>query len=103
MLERGPWVVNKDIVIVKEWDVTTPIRSISFNTTPIWVHVHGIPPASMSKENIWKIGENAGTVLEVDINEHTKWKPFVRVQLDIMVSRPLFPGFYLPRKEQCPI
>ena len=69
IIDRGPWLVHKDVTFIMEWDPNVALQNISFNTTPIWVHIYGIPPAFMSKENIWKIGEKAGTVLEVEIND----------------------------------
>ncbi|KAL5566495.1 hypothetical protein UlMin_029659 [Ulmus minor] len=103
IIDRGPWFLNKDLLILKEWDPNYALHSISLNTTPIWAHIYGIPLAFMSRENIWKIGEKAGGVLQFDLKEHTKWKPFVKAQLDIRVDNPLFPGFYLPMKKCSPI
>ncbi|KAL5580586.1 hypothetical protein UlMin_013028 [Ulmus minor] len=103
ILEKGPWFIHKDILVIKEWNPTTPLRSISFLTTPIWAQFHGLQPAFISKENIWKIGDKTGSVLEIQFNKHTKWKPFVKVQLDIHVNRPLFPGFFLPMQSHQPV
>ncbi|KAL5537961.1 hypothetical protein UlMin_044094 [Ulmus minor] len=102
-VERGPWVVNKDLLFVKEWDPNVPLKDISFITAPMWVQIHGIPPAFLSKENIWKVGEKAGSVLNLEFNEHTRWKPFVRALLDVNINRPLYPGFYLPMQARQPI
>ncbi|KAL5553670.1 hypothetical protein UlMin_041071 [Ulmus minor] len=103
ILERGPWLVNKDVIIIKEWDPNVSLNKISFATTPIWVQFHGIPLAFMTKENMWKIGEKAGGALQVKITEQSKWKPMVRAQLSVMVNNPLFPGFYLPMNAMKPI
>ncbi|KAL5577616.1 hypothetical protein UlMin_019315 [Ulmus minor] len=99
-VEHGPWVVNKDLLFVKEWDPNIPLKDISFITASMWVQIHGIPPAFLSKENIWKVGEKAGSILNLEFNEHTRWKPFVRALLDVDVNRPLYPGFYLPMQSR---
>ena len=56
----------------------------------------------MTRDNLHKIGEKAGTIIDMELSESSRWKPYVRAQLSINVNNPLYPGFYLPIKSQKP-
>ncbi|KAL5568429.1 hypothetical protein UlMin_025004 [Ulmus minor] len=102
VIDKGPWSINGEILTITEWDPSIPLQSIPLKFSLWWVQIHGIPPVFMTRDNLHKIGEKAGTVIDMELSESSRWKPYVRAQLSINVNNPLYPGFYLPLKSQKP-
>ncbi|KAL5582061.1 hypothetical protein UlMin_014503 [Ulmus minor] len=102
VIDKGPWSINGEILTLTEWDPSVPLQSIPLKFSLWWIQIHGIPPVFMTRDNLHKIGEKAGTVIDMELSESSRWKPFVRALLSINVNNPLYPGFYLPIKSQKP-
>ena len=68
-LEDGPWMFEKDLVVMAEFDGAKTIDEIEFNSVLIWVRVLKMPLGLMNKTDGELIGEMIGEVMEVDADD----------------------------------
>ena len=97
---KWPWTIKGAHLILKEWCPDLAWDEVDFNWSTFWIQVHGVPRSWKSKDNLVHIGTEAGNVKEVELNEENVhlWNRFIRVRIDVEVSRPLKSGIFLPRK-----
>ncbi|GJW31103.1 retrotransposon protein, putative, ty1-copia subclass, partial [Tanacetum coccineum] len=50
MLEKGPWFIQNNPLILKKWHPDENLLKEDVNTVPIWVKLHGIPVTAFSKD-----------------------------------------------------
>jgi hypothetical protein len=50
-VEGGPWMFDKDLIIMEEYDPLKTIDEYKFSHIPIWVRVYKLPLGSMRREN----------------------------------------------------
>lgn len=73
-----------------------------FSVVPFWIQFHGIPINLMFADNIIKVANNIGKVIELRenaIKQIINWK-FVHARIEIQVLKPLLVGKLLIRKIQ---
>ena len=99
VIELGPWNIERFPLILKPWDQKLQVRDIDFSFIQLWVQVHNLPIEYMSKENAENIGALLGKVLEVDFtgDELVCMSHFLRIKVELEVSKPLKSGFFLNR------
>ena len=99
VIELGPWNIERFPLILKPWDQKLQVRDIDFSFIQLWVQVHNLPIEYMLKENTENIGALLGKVLEVDFtgDELVCMSHFLRIKVELEVSKPLKSGFFLNR------
>ncbi|KAF4366838.1 hypothetical protein F8388_013903 [Cannabis sativa] len=94
-LDNGPWCVRGYTLILRDW--TPSIEGpIDFKVMRVWIQIHNLPHEYFSKANGYLLGELAGKVLQVDLEEDkpASWRKFLKVQVVIEVDKPLFSGCF---------
>lgn len=84
--------MDKHLVVFQRYDFSFPTRSLRFTTTTFWVQIHGLPISMLEPETAIEIGETIGTV---SLSEHVKEMiggDFLRVRVEIDVTKPLYRG-----------
>ena len=65
-LEDGPWMFEKDLVVVEDYDPGKRPEDYEFNEIPIWVRVFSLPLDMMNEESAEEIGNIIGEFVDVD-------------------------------------
>jgi hypothetical protein len=81
------------------------LNDFNFSTSDLWVQVHGLPLDGQNPVNTKKIGRMLSKEIEADLVESSMgmWKRFIRIRVELDVSRPLLIGFPLDRKPLPPL
>lgn len=103
ILAEAPWTVMGNMLLLQPLAVDTPAAEIEFRWAPFWVQAHGLPPEKLTKSNGEMIGQKFGRLVRVEA--HTEglllYRSFLRIRMEIDVTRPLPKGFFLKRKGDC--
>lgn len=97
ILDNGPWSVMKCCFAVKRWPPAKAIEEVDMDLVPHWVQIRGIPLNLSHEENMIKLGEKAGAVMEYE--NPAKVKGFLRVRVEVDTNQPLVAGFWIPRPD----
>ncbi|KAM0838851.1 hypothetical protein ACQ4PT_060704 [Festuca glaucescens] len=65
-VESGPWMFEKDLIVMEEYDPNKTAEQYEFNSIPIWVRMYKLPLGMMKKETGEKLGELVGEFMEMD-------------------------------------
>jgi hypothetical protein len=105
ILDLGPWNVRGSLLLLQPWTPELAITEIQLHLCPFWVQVHGLPCQNMAAVNSVIIGQRIGKILEVDDLDSTGpiCQPFLRFRVALDTSKPLLPGFFLPRPGKEPL
>ncbi|GLT77767.1 hypothetical protein SLA2020_493250 [Shorea laevis] len=93
VLKGRPWLFDKNLIVITEFDGFTPPTQIVFSHSPFWVQIHDMPFLCMNREVGRKVGSTLGDVLDVDVaGDGIGWGRCLRVQINIDVTKPLERG-----------
>ncbi|PON92906.1 Zinc knuckle CX2CX4HX4C [Trema orientale] len=95
--DQGPWTVNGSLLVIKEWPPQTPLSEVKFESADLWIRVHGLPLCYFSEDNAKRIGQRAGSVINVMVPKPRSnlWGRSLRIQVEVNLLRPLVAGFFL--------
>lgn len=99
-LEDGPWMFDKDLVIVEDYDPGKRLEDYEFNDIPIWVRIFSLPLGMMNEEAAEEIGNIIGRFVEVDAGTDGKAiGKFMRVKVRMNIEKPIMRGFTLEEED----
>jgi hypothetical protein len=92
-VEEGPWMFEKELIILEDFVPTKRLNEYEFKTIPIWVCLSGLPLGMMDRSTGLLVGRKLGTYedMEVGDNDMAVGK-YLRVKVRIEVSKPLLRG-----------
>jgi hypothetical protein len=96
---RRPWTIKGTYLVLKPCSPELSWQELDFTTSTFWVQIHGLPMLWQMEDNLKHIGRQIGSVLEIDfISEPVPhWRKFIRIRVEIDISKPLKSSFFLPR------
>ena len=92
VLATEPWSFDKHVVIFQRYDFLIPAKQLRFTKLIFWVQLHGLPMSMLNPEVAIEIGETIGTVIPSEHAKEMVGGDFLRVKVEIDISKPLFRG-----------
>jgi hypothetical protein len=93
VMDGRPWSYDRQILVLNEFDGTTPPSQLVFNHSPFWIQAHDMPLICMNKNVGTKIGNSMGELLEVDVaGDGMGWGSYLRLRVNIDITKPLERG-----------
>jgi hypothetical protein len=95
------WNVNGYLLALQPWSPNATLGDLSLKPVPFWIQVHGLPLNNMSLTNSIAIGKRLGNLLKIDSTNgvDSTFRIFLRLQVEVDVSKPLNPGFLITRMD----
>lgn len=99
-LEDGPWMFDKDLVVVEDYVPRKRPEDYMFNNIPIWIRVYNLPLGMMNEESAEDIGNIVGEFVEADTGaDGSAIGRFLRVKIRMKIDKPIMRGFTLDEGE----
>jgi hypothetical protein len=93
VLEGRPWLFDRQILVLNEFDGSIPISQMQFTHSPFWVQVHEMPLLLMTKGIGEKIGMSLGRLVDFDVaRDGIGWGRCLRIRVVINLTKPLDRG-----------
>lgn len=100
-LENGPWMFDKELVVVEDFVPCKRMEDYEFNNIPIWFRVFSLPLGMMNAESTEEIGNLVGTFVEADTcPDGTAIGRFMRIKFRMRIDKPIMRGFTLEGEEE---
>jgi hypothetical protein len=93
VMEGRPWSFDRQILVLNEFDGSTPPSQLAFDHSPFWIQAHDMPLICMNKEVGTKMGKSLGELIEVDVaGDGMGWGSYLRLRVNIDLTKPLDRG-----------
>ena len=89
VLAQQPWSFDKHLVLFQRYDNKTPVKNLCFTKVNFWVQIHGLPMRLLDPETVIELGESLGAVSEAENPKELVGNDFVRVKVEVDISKPL--------------
>lgn len=100
ILNNGPWLFDKNLLILEEPVANRRITELEFKKEAFWIRLINLPIGFRNKIVAEKIGNNLGNFLEVDCDKDDQcWRNNMRLRVLLDIIEPLQRGFMLKLKE----
>lgn len=96
--QNRPWSLDAVHLILKFWPENKILREIPFDTTTLWLQIHGLPPAIFHEGITEKIGRMVGILHQQIVNKRCVISHiYLRVRVDIYLKNPILAAFFYDR------
>jgi hypothetical protein len=68
-LDEGPWMFNKELLVIQDFDPNKALEDYEFNQMPIWIRIFKLPLGKMNWATGEQLGDVIGEYMEVDVDE----------------------------------
>ncbi|KAG8363681.1 hypothetical protein BUALT_Bualt19G0047700 [Buddleja alternifolia] len=97
VLNMSPWSFRGQLVIFKHWNPDMMVAEVSLDLAPFWVQAFNIPVRFTTPSSTKIIGNMLGKFIKTDlISESQRWKKFLRIRVELDISKPLAFGEVSP-------
>ena len=103
IIVQSPWTFDKKLIQMIRLEADMQPTEVKFTYAMFWIRIYNLPILSMVKEVGEDIGNNIGRLVEVDVPENgIGWGRFLRIQVEIDVTKPLLRGKILESEDGKP-
>ena len=98
--ERRPWSMDKAHLIMKEWSVEVALEDIQFDTSLLFMQIHGLPLKLLHLGVALAIGRQIGGLHESSVSRRSVVaQRYLRVRIDVQVALPFPAGFFQAQED----
>ncbi|CAI0434505.1 unnamed protein product [Linum tenue] len=95
-LTEGPWIIFEHYLVVRKWTPTFRITAKLPPSLIVWVCFLAMPIQYYHTSILTAIGNTIGKLINIDYHTQSAQRgKFARIAVEIDVSKPLIPDFYL--------
>ncbi|KAL7189821.1 hypothetical protein ACSBR1_039458 [Camellia fascicularis] len=100
VLQESPWSVMGSLLVLQTLPLGKAIDELEFRWSPFWVQVHGLPFDKMTRAHGEVISSRIGRLVEIEAPSDGLLihRSFLRLRIEVDVSKPLLQGFILYRR-----
>jgi hypothetical protein len=103
VIVQSPWTFDKKLIQFIRFEADMQPTAVKFIYSAFWIRIYNLPILSMVKEVGEDIGNNIGRLVEVDVPENgIGWGRFLRIRVEIDVTKPLLRGKILESEDGKP-
>ncbi|KAL7174007.1 hypothetical protein ACSBR2_033289 [Camellia fascicularis] len=90
-----------NLLVLKPLILGIPVASMEFIWSPFWVQVHGLPLEKLTKNNGEIIGKKIRCLIKVEAHYNVLllYKNFLRIRVELDITKPIPRGFNLHQSE----
>ncbi|KAJ1379117.1 Zinc finger, CCHC-type [Sesbania bispinosa] len=92
ILKGSPWLFRNSWLVLKKWQRDLKIDQVDFQRVLMKVQLWGLPLHCRTSKMGLKIGSCLGNVLEFDVFDERDRGTFVKILVEVDISKPLLPG-----------
>jgi hypothetical protein len=92
-VEEGPWMFEKRLIVLEDFDPAKTAEDYLFETISIWIRVYKMPLGMMSRQNGELIGDRVGEFIEMEGVEYgMAVGKCLRIKVKLKITEPLMRG-----------
>jgi hypothetical protein len=86
----GPWTLNKNAILLKEFDARIDPEEVVFDELPVWVRIMKLGYELMNAERGTPLTAKLGKVEKLEVDENGRaWGSYLRVRVVINATKPV--------------
>lgn len=96
---QAPWNIKGHLLILKPWSPGATLHEINLNHATFNVQIHGLPLDHIILNNAIEIGKTIGNLIKVEEDPlyALAFRKFIRIKVELDITKPLQQGFMMPR------
>ncbi|TXG70055.1 hypothetical protein EZV62_004990 [Acer yangbiense] len=85
--QRSPWHFGKSLIVLEKPVGSRDVSKLGFNRAEFWVQIHDIPIMCMNRRMARWLAEQICVVVEIPSDSRECWGKFIRVKVQIDISK----------------
>ena len=87
-----PWSYDRHLVIFQRFEGSKALKEVEFKYCSFWIQIHEVPFKFLTPETVVEVGEMIGTVSKKRETSEIVGGTFLRVRIEVDITRPLCRG-----------
>ncbi|KAK3225745.1 hypothetical protein Dsin_005607 [Dipteronia sinensis] len=87
--QRGSWHFGKSLIVLEKPEGSGDVSRLGFQGVEFWIQIHDIPIICMNRRIARWLAEQIGRVIEIPADSRECWGKFMRVKVQLDITKPL--------------